>query len=160
MIRTYRAEDKDYIINSHYELYHREFKYDLSFRDFVLKSIGGFIERGDPHENIFILDVNGKPSGSISIKKHDDTTAQLGLFLVEPVAQGTGYGQKLVEKAITFSKEKGYNRIILWTNGELKAARKIYIKMGFELRETKTSFLSNQEIIEEKWERLIKGISG
>ncbi|MCL7749576.1 GNAT family N-acetyltransferase [Halalkalibacter alkaliphilus] len=154
MIRTYRLEDQDYIVNSHYDLYNKEFGYDLTFREFIEESVRGFIERADSSENIFILEIGGKQSGSVSLKKVNDNTAQLGLFLVEPNVRGTGYGQKLVETAINFSKENGFKSIILWTNSELKAARRIYERFGFELKKTQTQILSNKELIEEKWELL------
>ncbi|WP_332633925.1 GNAT family N-acetyltransferase [Halalkalibacter flavus] len=155
MIRTYRLEDKDYIVNSHYDLYNKDFGYDLSFRDFIEESVSGFIERADSYENIFILEIGGKQSGSVSIKKVNAITAQLGLFLVEPNVRGTGYGQKLVETAISFSKENGFESIILWTNSELKSARRIYERVGFELKKTQTQILSNKELIEEKWELML-----
>ncbi|WP_096200157.1 GNAT family N-acetyltransferase [Bacillus sp. FJAT-45350] len=155
MIRTYRVEDKEFIVSSHYDLYSKEYGYDLSFRDFIEESVSGFIERADSDETIFILEISEKQSGSVSIKKVNDTTAQLGLFLVEPNVQGTGYGQKLVETAINFSKEKGFESIILWTNSELKSARRIYERVGFELKQTQTQMLSNKELIEEKWELMI-----
>jgi GNAT superfamily N-acetyltransferase len=155
MIRTYRLEDKDYIVNSHYDLYNKDFGYDLSFRDFIEESVSGFIERADSYENIFILEIGGKQSGSVSIKKVNAITAQLGLFLVEPNVRGTGYGQKLVETAINFSKENGFESIILWTNSELKSARRIYERVGFELKKTQTQILSNKELIEEKWELML-----
>nr|WP_269528355.1 GNAT family N-acetyltransferase [Anoxybacillus tepidamans] len=106
----------------------------------------------DSKENIWILEVKGKPKGSISIKKVSDQVAQLGLFLVEPGVRGGGYGQQLLQRAIDFCKEKGYETIILWTNSELKSARMLYEKNGFRLNETRRQILSNKELIEEKWE--------
>lgn len=155
MIREYRADDKDYIVISHYKLYKKEFGYDLTFRDFIEESVNGFIKRSDPEEIIFILELDEKQSGSVSIKKVNDTTAQLDLFLVEPNVRGTGYGQKLIEKAISFSKDSGFKTIILWTNSELKSARRIYERVGFKLKNTKTQMLSNKELIEEKWELIL-----
>ncbi|MFC0471338.1 GNAT family N-acetyltransferase [Halalkalibacter kiskunsagensis] len=128
------------------------------FEILLKESVRGFIERADSKENIFILDIGEKQSGSVSIKKVNDTTAQLGLFLVEPNVRGTGYGQKLVETAITFSKDCGFKTIILWTNSELKSARRIYERIGFELKKTQTQMLSNKELIEEKWELLLVDI--
>ncbi|ARK32515.1 GNAT family N-acetyltransferase [Halalkalibacter krulwichiae] len=155
MIRPYRLEDKDYIVNSHYELYNKEFGYDLSFRGFIEESVNGFIERADSDENIFILEVDKKQSGSVSIKKVNDTTAQLGLFLVEPNVRGTGYGRKLVETAINFSKKNGFKRIVLWTNSELKSARQLYERFGFKLKGNQIQMLSNKELTEEKWELVL-----
>ncbi|WP_197208134.1 GNAT family N-acetyltransferase [Cytobacillus firmus] len=156
MIRTFSLFDVDYIVNSHSELYNKEFKYDLSFRDFIEKSVNEFIERADNKENIWILEIGGKRSGSISIKKVNDHTAQLGLFLVEPNVRGTGYGQKLIDTAIKFCEEMGFDNIILWTNSELKSARRIYERAGFELKKTQTQILSNKEMLEEQWELTIE----
>lgn len=153
MIRTFKPADKDYIIQSHYKLYHNEFQYDLSFRDFIADSVTGFMDRSNPRENIWILEINGKQKGSISIKEADDDTAQLGLFLLDPSTRGCGYGQKLLETAIDFCKEAGYENVILWTNSELTAARKLYQRNGFELTETRVRLLSNKELTEEQWAR-------
>ncbi|BDG47259.1 GNAT family N-acetyltransferase [Parageobacillus sp. KH3-4] len=152
MIRMFKLEDADYIINSHYKIYNREYQYDLSFRDFIAESVNGFIKRSDSKENIWILEIEGEPKGSISIKKVNDKVAQLGLFLVEPDLRGSGYGKQLLQTAIAFCKEKGYQAVILWTNSELKTARRIYEKNGFQLKETRIRNLSNKELIEEKWE--------
>lgn len=148
----FKLEDADYIINSHYKIYNREYQYDLSFRDFIAESVNGFIKRSDSKENIWILEIEGEPKGSISIKKVNDKVAQLGLFLVEPDLRGSGYGKQLLQTAIAFCKEKGYQAVILWTNSELKTARRIYEKNGFQLKETRMRNLSNKELIEEKWE--------
>lgn len=153
MIRTFKPTDKDYIIQSHYKLYHNEFQYDLSFRDFIADSVTGFMDRSNPRENIWILEINGKQKGSISIKEADDDTAQLGLFLLDPSTRGYGYGQKLLETAIDFCKEAGYENVILWTNSELTAARKLYQRNGFERTETRVRLLSNKERTEEQWAR-------
>jgi GNAT superfamily N-acetyltransferase len=152
LIRTFKLEEVDYIINSHYEIYNREYQYDLSFRDFITESVNGFIKRSDSKENIWILEIEGKPRGSISIKKVNDKIAQLGLFLVEPDLRGYGYGKKLVQTAIAFCKQNGYQTVILWTNSELKSARRIYEKYGFQLKENQIRILSNKELIEERWE--------
>lgn len=151
MIRTFRLEDQDYIINSHYELYNKEFNYDRSFRDFITDRVKGFIERSNNEENIWILEIDGEKKGSISLNKVNEDTVQLGLFLVDPNVRGGGYGQKLVQTAIDFSKELEFKRIILWTNSELAAARSIYKRNGFELIETRVQTLSNKKMTEEKW---------
>ncbi|XOQ13868.1 MAG: N-acetyltransferase domain-containing protein [Shouchella clausii] len=153
MIRPFRPADKDYIIQSHYELYNREFQYDLSFRDFIADSVTGFMDRSNRRENIWILEISGKQKGSISIKEVSDDTAQLGLFLLDPSTRGCGYGQKLLETAIAFCKETSFENIILWTNSDHKAARKLYQRNGFELTETRVRLLSNKERTEEQWAR-------
>ncbi|MEI5907041.1 GNAT family N-acetyltransferase [Bacillus spongiae] len=160
MIRTYTVKDADYIIHSHYDQYHKEFQYDESFRNFIATSVQGFIERGHKRENIWIVELEGKQYGSISIKNVNDKTAQLGLFLIEQKVRGAGYGQQLIKIAIDYCKEMGYETIILWTNRELITARRLYEKNGFQLIESRARFLSNKKLIEECWELNLEGKRG
>jgi len=157
MIRTFQKKDMLYIIHTHYQIYNKEYGYDLTFRDFITESVDGFIKRSDPKENIWILEIDGHPRGSISIKKVNENVAQLGLFLVEPEYRGSGYGKKLIEKAISFCQENNYKTIILWTNDQLQLARHLYESVGFQLVETRFQTLSNQKLLEEKWKLNIGG---
>ncbi|MDV2682898.1 GNAT family N-acetyltransferase [Alkalihalophilus lindianensis] len=152
MIRAFELEDKDYIINSHYQVFNREFQYDLSFKAFIAKRVEEIVTRSDSKEQIWIVEVDGKQKGSICLMKKDEETAQLGLFLVEPTLRGAGYGQQLIEVAINFSKKVGFKRMILWTNSELTSARKLYERNRFTLKTTQIQTLSNKELIEEMWE--------
>jgi len=153
MIRNFRLEDINYIINSHYEIYNQEYDYDLSFKEFIANSLEDFIKRSDYlKENIWIAEINGEPKGSICITKFDESTAQIRLFIVDPKQRGTGIGKQLIEKSIDFCKLVNYKTITLWTNSDLKAARSLYENYGFKLMETKKVILSNQNLIEERWE--------
>ncbi|MFK7681940.1 GNAT family N-acetyltransferase [Priestia megaterium] len=153
MIRDFNENDKDYIIDSHYKIYNKEYNYDLSFKKFISNSVNQYIKKeNNSLENIWILDIDGFPKGSISIKRTNEDVAQLGLFLVDPSLRGTGLGKQLVQTAIDFCKEKNYKKVVLWTNSELVAARRIYKNKGFQLIETRKQFLSNKELVEEQWE--------
>lgn len=151
MLRTYTVEDSQYIVESHYELYHQEFHYDLSFKEFINERVAGFVSRDSHEENIWIVDHDGERRGSISIHKVDNEIAQLGLFLVDPSVRGHGYGQKLIETAIQFCEGLSYKSIVLVTNQELKGARRIYEKNGFKRVEVWTETKSNKILNEEKW---------
>ncbi|WP_199425812.1 GNAT family N-acetyltransferase [Thermaerobacillus caldiproteolyticus] len=153
MIRRFKPEDAEYIINSHYKIYNKEYNYDLSFKEFIKKGLNNFIERSDTtKEEIWILEINGVPKGSIGITMVDENVAQLRWFLVEPDLRGSGFGSKLIQKAIDFCREKAYKTILLWTNNDFKAARNLYKKFGFRLTETRIQTLSNQILTEERWE--------
>ena len=108
--------------------------------------------RNEEKENVWVIDSNGLLKGSIGIVKVSDDIAQLRWFLIEPDQRGRGLGKRLIQKAIEFSKDKNYKTIILWTNTSLYAARKLYESFGFNITEVKNSLLSNQEMVEEKWE--------
>jgi ribosomal protein S18 acetylase RimI-like enzyme len=77
----------------------------------------------------------------------------LRLLLVEPSARGLGIGRHLVEECVRFAREAGYKKIMLWTQSELTAARKIYQGAGFQLvAEEKHDSWSRKNLLAETWE--------
>lgn len=150
----YGERDLEYIVEAHCRIYAEEYQFDDSFKVFVTGSINSFKKnRDDEKENIWVVDIDGRLKGSIGVVKISDETAQIRWFLVEADQRGKGQGKQLIKEAIQFSKDKNYKSLILWTNNSLSTARNLYESFGFRITETKKSYLSNQEILEEKWER-------
>lgn len=56
--------------------------------------------------------------------------------IVDLSARGQGIGEALMLRAIDLAKEKGASNIALTSNPLRVAANKLYVKMGFEKRET------------------------
>jgi GNAT superfamily N-acetyltransferase len=73
-------------------------------------------------------------------------------FIVEPEWQGKGIGQKLIEQALTFCRERGYKKIALWTFAGLDPARVIYERAGFRLIEATPKKVFGKNITEQKFE--------
>lgn len=153
MIRTLATrEDAQYVYDIHWKTYTEEFNYDPAFIAFFTEPILIFARGINPDvENMWILVVDNKPAGTITIKKVDEETAQLRWFLLEVESRGKGYGKQLLETAIAFCREKSYKRIFLWTNNILETARGMYAEKGFTIIKVKDQH-SDSEIIEEKWE--------
>lgn len=146
-------EDLDYIIEAHVRIYHLEYQFDESFNRFITDAVYSFRENMNGlNEMVFILELEGRPKGSIGITRLNDDTAQLRWFLLEKEARGRGWGRKLIEEALRFAEAKQYKTISLWTNQRLTAARSLYKRHGFSIVESKVEILSNQEMIEERWE--------
>lgn len=72
-----------------------------------------------------------KVIGTVAIRKMDLDTAKLNRMFVLEKHRGTGIGQKLLDRALSFAKENGYKSIILNTHLFMKRAHHFYEKNGF-----------------------------
>jgi DNA-binding MarR family transcriptional regulator/GNAT superfamily N-acetyltransferase len=152
-IRTFEPKDIPYIIDRHRVLYENEFGFTSEFGDYVEEYVNKFKEHHDPSkESILIAEENGQQVGVIAIVKVDDITAQLRWFLIEPEIRGRGLGHKLMDAAINFCKDKGYQHVFLWTVHILEPARHLYSAHGFSLTQCKTHELWGHQLTEERWD--------
>jgi ribosomal protein S18 acetylase RimI-like enzyme len=152
VIRTIiNSDDLEYIINAHCRIYSREYNFDDSFRQFIVRSVNNFMHN-NKKEQIWIVDLDGHRRGSIGIVDAGNGAAQLRWFLIEPECRGKGYGRELMEKAIQHSKDFKFEKIILFTHSQLLTARKLYANYGFKIAESHKEMYSGQEVIEERWE--------
>ncbi len=153
VIRAYKAEDVEYIVSRHRELYGIEYGFGPEFSEYVEKYVRKFHEHHDENrESIWIAEAEGKPVGMIALVRVDETTAQLRWFLIEPEMRGRGLGCKLMNTAMDFSREKGYSHVFLWTVSILEAARTLYKRFGFRLTESKPNDSWGVELLEERWD--------
>jgi putative acetyltransferase len=59
-------------------------------------------------------------------------TCELVKMYLFPQARGHGIGKMLIEKALQFAQQAGFNKVYLETMPELKKAMKIYEQFGFQ----------------------------
>ena len=104
-------------------------------------------------DSCWIAEKDGANVASVFLVKKSASVAKLRLLLVEPSARGLGIGKSLVEECIRFAREAGFEKIVLWTQSELAAARRIYQSAGFELvSEEKHSSWNRRDLVAETWE--------
>ncbi|KAI1117710.1 acyl-CoA N-acyltransferase [Nemania sp. NC0429] len=137
-IRTHRPGDMGMIVSLHGSLYAQQLGWGGSFEASAARSVADFLDNFDPGlERAFIAESTEtrKLLGSIAVLKHREeaNTAHLRLFLVDPAARGAGLGARLIDESISFARERGYARIILWTFSVLEGARRLYNRAGFQL---------------------------
>ncbi|KDR18719.1 probable N-acetyltransferase CML3 [Zootermopsis nevadensis] len=75
--------------------------------------------------------------GTIAItrSRHCDGTAWLRRMAVNPKYQRKGIASVLVDEALRFCKDKGYSAVELVTSECHDAARELYLKKGFDLKQ-------------------------
>ncbi len=161
MLRPHRAGDMGWLISRHGAIYAREYQWDMGFEALVARIAADFIERFDAkREACWIAERDGGNVGCVClVQARDDDTheaiegvAQLRLLLVEPAARGLGLGERLVAECTRFARDAGYQRIRLWTNSNLLAARGIYAKAGYVLTASEAHHSFGHDLIGETWE--------
>ena len=73
------------------------------------------------------------------------------MLILTPQARGLGLGARLTDECLAFAREKGYKKMVLWTNSCLNAARHIYAQRGFELIKSEPYRGFGHDLVGETW---------
>jgi GNAT superfamily N-acetyltransferase len=126
--------DLGWVVMAHGEIYAAEFGWDTRFEALVARIVADYAaEHDSTREAAWIAELDGRRVGCVFCVAADETTAQLRILLVDPSARGHRLGGQLVDACISFARNVGYERMKLWTNHPLAAARHIYLERGFTL---------------------------
>lgn len=153
-IRPYREDDIPYVIDRQLSIYEteRQFTTDI-WKKYLTQGVLALVEKFDSEKDcIFILECNESPAGCVAITHTKDNMAQLRYFFLEPELRGLGVGTDLLNKALSFCREKKYSHLFLWTVSAQEAARALYKKAGFEITETSENESWGIPVLEEKWD--------
>lgn len=152
-IRPFTLSDIEYVISRHKTLYYAERHLSGTFSAYVDKIVYSFVENYNAQTDCLkILECNGVPAGSIAIAKVDDATAQLRFFMLEPEMRQRGYGNRLMDMALEFCREKGYQKVFLLTITAQIVARHVYETHGFYKVSSNDKSEWGDGVIEECWE--------
>lgn len=71
--------------------------------------------------------------GTVAIRSLSDAEGivELKRMFVLPAYQGNGFGRRLLEHAIDYSRKRGYRKICLDTRKQFSAAQHLYLSAGF-----------------------------
>ena len=127
------------ITEIHATYYHDNWNLDMTFETQVGRELSEFIDHfHSERDGLWIAKISGTFAGSVAIGgSKTERNARLRWFIVAPGLQGRGIGKELLRNAISFSRQRKYGEIYLWTFKGLDKARSLYESEGFILSKEK-----------------------
>ena len=146
--------DLGWVVMAHGEVYAAEFGWDTSFEALVARIVADYAGKPrDEHDAAWIAELGGERAGCVFCVRGDEPeTARLRILLVHPRARGRDIGSRLVRTALEFAEAAGYRRVQLWTNHPLTAARRIYLRHGFNLVQEEPHHSFGVELVGQTYE--------
>ncbi len=154
LLRPPQAGDLGWIVHRQGALYADEWGYNEEFEALAADIVAAFVQHLRPSkERCWIAEKDGEIVGSVFLVYKSKTVAKLRLLYVEPSARGLGIGARLIEECVRFARRAGYQKITLWTQSELAAARHLYKRAGFTLTAKKThDSFGRKGLVAETWD--------
>lgn len=127
-IIPFSIELKEPIKTLNLEWLQKYFKVEPKDEKVLSNPQGEIIDKGGM---IFYAQYNNEILGTVSLLKIDDTTFELTKMAVSDGNQGLGIGKKLMEHCLNEAREKGIQKLILYSNRKLLPAIHLYELFGF-----------------------------
>ena len=155
LLRSPHTGDYGWVVHRHGILYNHEYGWDETFEALVAQIVAQIGTAFDPkNERCWIAERDGEFAGCVFLirNREQERTAQLRLLLVEPRARGLGIGRRLVRECTTFARQRGYKKIVLWTQSVLASARTIYQAEGYKLVSEEKHHSWGHDLVGQYWE--------
>ncbi|MEY9560004.1 bifunctional helix-turn-helix transcriptional regulator/GNAT family N-acetyltransferase [Sinorhizobium fredii] len=158
VLRDPRPGDLGWIIHRQAKLYSEEYGWNGDYEALAARILADFVQSFDrAHEAAWIAEIDGRIVGSIFLMRGDrPEVGKLRLLYVEPEARGAGVGAMLVDACIERARAVGYERLVLWTNSVLVAARRLYERAGFKLIDETPHHSFGHDLVGQTWSLDIK----
>lgn len=155
VLRPHAVGELGWLIYRQAALYNSEYGWNGEFESLIARLYADFESAPPrPPKGLWVADDGNGIAGSVYVVPSSDEsrTAQLRMLYVEPRMRGQGLGGRLVGQAVAFARGAGYERMILWTQDCLTAARRVYERAGFTLMSEAPHHAFGKDLIGQYWE--------
>ena len=157
ILRAPKPGEIGWVVHRHGALYAHEYGWDWTFEALVAQVASEFILKFKPtRDRCWIAELDGRVAGSAFVVEKSAEIAKLRLVYVEPEARGLGISRHLLEAALAFARNGGYQTLRLWTNRNLLAARGLYASAGFKLTLEEPYRGFGHDLVGETWELALR----
>src|SRR5580698_8256988 len=157
LLRMHQPGDMGWIVHRQAILYAEEYGWDETYEALAAEIVAQFIKNYDPkRERAWVAEKDGERVGAVFVAKESDAVAKLRLLHVETEARGLGIGKRLVAECVRFARQAGYQKMTLWTQSILQAARHIYKEAGFQVVREEKHHSFGKDLMAETWELKLK----
>ena len=126
------AGDLGRIVALHGHVYDELDGFGLAFEAYVAKTISEYVLENECRGKIWLAECDGRLVGCAAIAERENNAGQLRWVLVDSECRGTGLGRRLVEDAINYCRQRGFNSVFLETTSGLSESMALYDKLGFK----------------------------
>jgi ribosomal protein S18 acetylase RimI-like enzyme len=86
------------------------------------------------YREMYVADVDGRPSGSVSVNEREEFPGFLHLFALDvaPELQSQGIGTRLIDRVEEESRVRGRAGVYLEVSTQNVGARQLYERLGYE----------------------------
>jgi N-acetylglutamate synthase-like GNAT family acetyltransferase len=150
------------IAELHARYYSEHWNFGCYFEAKVATELSDFINNyNEAKDCIWSLSINENIEGSITIdgSSENQTIAHLRWFIMSDRLKGVGAGNDLMKQALSFCKQKEYERVYLWTFQGLGSARHLYEKYGFKLVEEQSGKQWGAKVTEQRFDLILADLA-
>lgn len=148
-----RPGDVGDLIRLHGWIYAQECGYNFAFEGYVCKTFDQLFQHYSPEKDRFwFAEVNNEMMGAIAVVEHSANLVQLRWFILHPSIRRLGLGKSLLNEALNYCKEKGYQKVFLETTKDQETAIKMYTKVGFRKVTEHEIQMWGKELVEQTYE--------
>ncbi|MGF7005505.1 bifunctional helix-turn-helix transcriptional regulator/GNAT family N-acetyltransferase [Aminobacter sp. BE322] len=154
LLRDLKPGDLGWITHRQAVLYAEEYGWNGDYEALAARILADFVQSFDPaHDAAWVAEIDGRVVGSVFLVRGDrPRLGKLRLLYVEPEARGAGVGARLVDACIERARAVGDERLVLWTNSVLAAARRLYQRAGFRLVDEAPHHSFGKDLVGQTWE--------